>query len=155
LERTKRDLLENYSDIYDYAEDYFVHVANLPQVTPMDIIGHFDLLTKWQEREPLFDEMHSRYRAAAEEALKALAPLGIPFEINCGAMARGYRTAPYPAKPLLRSIFERGGEIIINGDCHNADHLGYGFDIALKMAKECGFNRVVTISSQGKQFIEI
>lgn len=155
LERTKRDLAENYTDPYDYVEDYFSHVANLPQVTPMDIIGHLDLLTKWQERELLFDENHPRYRAAAEEALKALIPLGIPFEVNCGAMARGYRTAPYPAKPLLRSIYERGGEIIINGDCHNAESLGFGFDQALKLAKECGFTRTVVLSSKGKQFVEI
>ena len=155
LERTKAHLSSNYEDVYCYAEDYFVHVANLPQVTPMDIIGHFDLLTKWQEKEPLFDENHPRYRAAAEEALKKLVPLGIPFEVNCGAMARGYRTMPYPAKPILRSIFERGGEIIITGDCHNAEWLGLGFDRALALAKECGFERVVAFSSKGKEFIEI
>lgn len=155
LERTKRDLADNYTDVYDFVEDYFAHVANLPQVTPMDIIGHLDLLTKWQEREPLFDEAHPRYRAAAEEAVKALMPLGIPFEINCGAMARGYRTAPYPAKPLLRSIYELGGDIVINGDCHNADHLGHGFDTALKLAKECGFGRVVALSSSGKQYVNL
>ncbi len=155
LERTKRDLLENYSDVYDYAEDYFTHVANLPQRTPMDIIGHFDLLTKWQEKEVLFDESHPRYRDAAEEALKKLIPLGIPFEVNCGAISRGYRTAPYPAKPLLRSIYERGGEIIITGDCHNAAALGLGFDRALALAKECGFERVVTLTGKGKEYIKI
>ncbi len=155
LERTKRDLAENYTDPYDYVEDYFAHVANLPRVTPMDIVGHLDLLTKWQEKEALFDESHPRYRNAAEEAIKALIPLGIPFEINCGAMARGYRTAPYPAPPILRSIFERGGEAIITGDCHSAEALGVGFEAGLAAAKAAGFSRVVTLTSQGKRFVEI
>jgi histidinol-phosphatase (PHP family) len=70
-------------------------------------------------------------------------------------MASVYRSTPYPAKPILRSIYERGGEIIIGGDCHNAEFLGYGFDQALKLAKECGFTRTVVLSSKGKQFVEI
>ncbi|MBQ7034415.1 MAG: histidinol-phosphatase, partial [Clostridia bacterium] len=154
LEMVKENL-RYFADPYEYAEAYFRLMAALPERFSFDIIGHFDLLTKWQEKEPLFDESHPRYRAAVEEALKTLIPLGIPFEVNCGAISRGYRTAPYPAPPILRSIYERGGEIIITGDCHNAAWLGLGFERALALAKECGFERVVTLSANGKEYINI
>jgi histidinol phosphatase-like PHP family hydrolase len=55
----------------------------------------------------------------------------------------------------LRSIVERGGEIIISGDCHAAEALGLGFDRAIQAAKEAGFTRAVFFTADGKQFIEI
>ena len=155
LEKVKQNLVENFPDPYDYVEAYYRRVASLPEKFRFDIVGHFDLLTKWQEKEQLFDESHSRYRAAAEEALKALTSLDILFEVNCGAIGRGYRTAPYPAPPILRSIYERGGDVIITGDCHDAKTLGTGFDAALRAVKTAGFSRAVTLTSQGKQFIEL
>ena len=103
----------------------------------------------------LLDENHPRYRAAAEEALKALIPTDALFEVNVGAISRGARTTPYPSPALLRSICERGGEVIVNGDCHNAAYLGQGFEPALALIKQCGFERVVTLTSKGKEFINI
>lgn len=154
LEKVKQNL-RLFADPYEYAEEYFRLVASLPQRFHFDIVGHFDLLTKWQEKEPLFDEEHPRYRAAAEEALKALIPCGALFEVNVGAISRGARTTPYPNPALLRSIYERGGEVIINGDCHNAAWLGDGFDCAIALIKECGFERVVSLTSEGREYIEL
>ncbi len=154
LEKVKQNL-QLFADPYEYAEEYFRLVASLPQRFNFDIVGHLDLLTKWQEKEPLWDENHPRYRAAAEEALKALIPTDALFEVNVGAISRGARTTPYPNPALLRSIYERGGDVIINGDCHNANYLGLGFDAALALIKSCGFERVVTLSSKGKEFINI
>ena len=154
LEKVKENL-QLFADPYEYAENYFRLVASMPQRFHFDIVGHFDLLTKWQEKEMLLDEDHPRYRAAAEEALKTLIPYGVLFEVNVGAISRGARTTPYPNPALLRSIYERGGEVIINGDCHNAAYLGLGFESALARIKQCGFERVVTLSSNGKEYINI
>ena len=154
LEKVKENL-RLFADPYEYVEEYYRSVASLPRRFNFDIMGHFDLLTKWQEKEPLFDENHPRYRAAAEEALKALIPTGVLFEVNVGAISRGVRTTPYPNPALLHSIYERGGDVIIGGDCHNAANLGLGFDSALALIKSCGFERVVSLSSKGKEFITI
>ena len=50
-----------------------------------------------------------------------LASLGVIFEINTGAMFRGYRTEPYPSLPLLRRMKELGCKIMINGDSHSTE----------------------------------
>lgn len=154
LENVKKNL-QLFADPYEYAEEYFRLVASMPQKFHFDIVGHLDLLTKWQEKEPIWDENHPRYRAAAEEALKALIPTEALFEVNVGAISRGARTTPYPNPALLRSIYERGGEVIVNGDCHNAAWIGDGFDRAIALIKQCGFERVVTFSSKGKEYINI
>ncbi len=155
LEQVQENLRLYFPDPYEYVEEYYRRLGALPKTFSPDIIGHFDLLTKWQQKAPLFDEAHPRYREAAEEALKKLIPTGALFEVNCGAIGRGYRTTPYPAPPLLRSIYERGGQVIVTGDCHNAKALGVGFEEALRAVKTAGFSRIVTLTSKGKQWIEL
>lgn len=115
-------------DYYALAEAYFANVADVAAKTGCHIIGHFDLLTKFNEGGKLFDESHPRYVAAWKKAVDALLPYGIPFEINTGAMARGYRTAPYPAEAILNYIKQKGGRLILAGDAHSRDGLCYRFE---------------------------
>lgn len=136
-------------DPYAYCEHYYETVSKLPQVTGCNIIGHFDLLTKFSERHSWFDENHPRYIAAAETALDILIAQGMIFEINTGAIAKKYRTRPYPADWMLRRICEKGGHIMINSDCHNSALLDCWFEEAVQLAKDCGFTSVKKITSQG------
>jgi len=113
-------------DIYALIEEYYRTVAQVVEKTGADIIGHFDLITKFNEGGALFDESHPRYIAAWQSAAKKLLQSGKPFEINTGAISRGYRRAPYPAMPILSFILENGGSVIVSSDSHSADTLCYG-----------------------------
>ncbi len=115
-------------DYLALCEDYFRSVSLLAEKRDMTFIGHFDLITKFNEGGKYFDENHPRYIAAWQKALNALLPLHIPFEVNTGAMARGYRSTPYPALPILEAIKEKGGKVIFSGDTHHKDYLCHGFD---------------------------
>ena len=139
-------------DPYALVEAYYEQVGNLKGG---DIIGHLDLVTKFLDREPLFDPNHPRYRRAAEEAIRKLIPSGMLFEINTGAISRNYRTDPYPAKPLLCYIRALGGEIILNGDCHACAHLGVYYSDAVSHAKACGFTRAAILTPLGREYIEL
>ena len=114
-------------DPYAAVEDYFATVSRLGERQP-DIIGHIDLIRKYNAGGALFDELHPRYLAAARAAVDALLPLGIPFEMNTGAVSRGYRETPYPSAPLLAYILTRGGRIVLTGDAHRPEHLCYEFE---------------------------
>lgn len=157
LDNTAAELAEGIDrcfggDPYRLAGAYYQTVAQVVEQTRADIIGHFDLITRFQEEVPLFDPMHPRYREASEEAVRRLIPYGVPFEVNTGAMARGYRTAPYPSERLLRLIRELGGEVILTSDCHDRRYLGYAFDQATALLKKCGFTRAVTRTQAGFAF---
>lgn len=149
----KRAIAECYGgDPYAFAEDYYAHLSRL---FPCDIIGHIDLITKFQEKMPIYDESHPRYRAAAMEAVKALKPLGALFEVNVGAISRGYRTTPYPAPWLLQYLREQGCDVTLSGDCHNAKSIGKHFDVALAQIRKAGFERVVTFTAHGKEYVKL
>ncbi len=144
VDESKEMFLQNIKvgwngDFYAFAEDYFALVSRVVEKTNADIIGHFDLITKFNEGGACFDENHPRYKAAWDKALKALIKTGKPFEINTGAMQRGYRSVPYPAVPILQKIKEYGGEVLITSDCHEACGLDFGFDEAAQLAASCGF----------------
>ena len=115
-------------DIYGLIERYYDAVSQVVEKTGADIIGHFDLVTKFNEGGRLFDENHPRYVAAWQAAADQLLETGKPFEINTGAISRGYRREPYPAKPIRDYIRAKGGRFILSSDCHSRDNLCFGFE---------------------------
>ena len=113
-------------DYYAFAEDYYATVAQVYEKTKCDIIGHFDLITKFNEGNALFDTNHPRYRTAAGKALDALLNAPVIFEQNYGAIARGYRTQPYLEDWMIARIREKGKLILKTSDCHAKEKLLLG-----------------------------
>ena len=136
-------------DWYAMARDYFELEATVYDKLHCDWVGHFDLLTKFNEAYRYFDETNDRYLEPALNAMKKLHSQGLPFEINTGAMSRGYRSAPYPSAALLKELCACGGRILINSDSHSADTIGYGFKQAQELAVACGFKSVCALNPGG------
>ena len=126
----QREGAEKYfgGDMYALAEAYYATEARVVEVTKCDIIGHFDLITKFIEQDPAFDVRHPRYVRAWQKAADILLKTGKPFEINTGAMSRGYRTEPYPSREIRNYIRERGGKLILSSDSHRKETIGYRFE---------------------------
>ena len=116
------------ADIYALVENYYNSVADLIKKTDADIIGHFDLITKFQEQKPIFDPASPRYVSAWQSAADKLLKAGKSFEINTGAISRGLRTTPYPAPDILSYLKEHGAKLILSSDSHRSDTLCYAFD---------------------------
>ena len=115
-------------DFYALAEAYYAMMAKVVEVTKCDIIGHFDLITKFIEQDPAFDTNHPRYVKAWQQAADELLKTGKPFEVNTGAISRGYRTTPYPAKEIRDYIREHGGKLIMSSDAHAKENIAFRFD---------------------------
>lgn len=141
-------------DWYAFARDYYELEAAVFDRTGCDWVGHFDLLTKWNQDFRHFDETKDEYREPALAAMRKLNDAGLPFEINTGAISRGYRREPYPSRFLLKELHAMGGRIMINSDSHNVNTIGFQFDPARRLAAECGFTRL-TVLKPGGGFREI
>ncbi|MDL2293469.1 histidinol-phosphatase [Ruminococcaceae bacterium OttesenSCG-928-D13] len=133
------------------AADYFSQIPVLAKAQKPQIIGHFDLVAKYNGVGVFFDEESPAYQSIALEALDdTLARIkgyGGMVEVNTGAMARGVRKAPYPAPFLLRHAAQRGARMIITSDCHNRAKLGYGYDAALAALREAGFTSMAVLKN--------
>ncbi len=138
-------------DFETYAEHYFETVSDVIEVTGADIIGHIDLVSKFNEKLGYTET--ERYLKAAEKAVKKLVKHGKPFEINTGAMARGAKSIPYPSPAILKMIKENGGKIVFSSDCHDKNYLDHAFDKAVELAKNAGFCEHGILTENGIKYI--
>lgn len=115
-------------DILSLCEAYFENVGKVYEKTKCDIVGHFDLITKFNEQEQLFDENDPRYIRAYRKAVDKIITDCKVFEINTGAISRGYRTTPYPSENIRSYIRQKGGKFILSSDSHQKETLCFKFD---------------------------
>ena len=143
------------ADGMHYVKSYYDALAQLPNYGDFDIIGHFDLITKHCETRKFFDMESKEYLNAAFDAMEALRGKIPFFELNTGAMARGYRTSPYPNILLLKQLKRLGFGAVITSDCHNKTMLDYKFDEATELLKECGFKEKYILDKNGFEAVSL
>ncbi len=136
-------------DYRAFAESYYNTLKDIVTKTNADVVGHIDLVSKFNDGNKYFDENSQWYTNCVRDCLKEITKSKPVFEVNTGAISRGYKTKPYPAKFILEEIKKMGCDIIITSDCHNADNLGYAFNEAVELVKECGFNSVKILTKEG------
>ncbi len=153
----ERNVIKNYfdNDSIKFAKEYYRHLAMLPTIGKIDIIGHFDLLTKHCEKYDLIDTASKEYKIMSLEAVEALRGKIPLFELNTGAIARGYRKTPYPAPFILKELKRMGFGAVITSDCHNMDYLDFGFSDARELLTEYGFKERYIMTDSGFKAVAI
>ena len=138
-------------DPYAMTSYYYQILARFPEKMQFDIVAHFDLVTKFNESGRMFDEEDPRYWKPALETMEYLAKMGYAFEINTGAISRGYRTVAYPSKRLLKALHDFGGSIVFGSDSHAVDTVCSYLPEAMELAQECGFRTHRVLTQNGWQ----
>lgn len=150
LPETTKYLDDNFGgDGLAFARKYFETVSKLPQKARIDIVGHFDLLTKNNERGHFIDTSLKEYLNYGFDAIHALQGRIPFFEVNTGAIARNYRTESYPQMEFLREFRRCGFGVVITSDCHNKDHLDCCYAEAEKRIAEAGFTTKWILTDNG------
>ncbi len=121
-------------DVYAFVDDYYKSVAQVYKKTHCQIVGHFDLVTKFIEQTDFLDITDPQYCRAADRALEELMAQPVAFELNTGAISRGYRTAPYPDERILAQLGEAGRPVLFSSDAHRTEDILFGLDEAKRLA---------------------
>ncbi|MBE6569058.1 MAG: histidinol-phosphatase HisJ family protein [Ruminococcaceae bacterium] len=130
-------------DMNWYAQVYYKTVMEMAKRFKPDIVGHFDVVCKFQELE------NPVYNGYALEAAAAVLEHCSLFEINTGAIARGYKSVAYPSPFLMRYLTDHGAKFILSSDCHNALYLDCWFAEALEYCRSFGVRSLVTLTGDG------
>ena len=148
---TERYIKELFSgDSIAYAKSYYDMVATMPNVIEYDIVGHFDVLTKFSETYPSLIDIESKaYKNLALEALHAVREKQDVFEVNTGAISRGHRTTPYPAPFILDEMKKLDCKLVLTSDCHDKKYLTCNFDEAKEYIKAHGFSELYYLEEGG------
>lgn len=145
----QREGIQTYygGDPYAFVEAYYTSVGDLYRRTRCTIVAHFDLVTKFVEKDPWIDPENPRYRKASDRALEQLLEEPVAFELNTGAISRRYRTEPYPDRRILRTLGQAQAPVILSSDAHRAEDLFFGFDDAMRLVDEYDLNLFTDLSS--------
>ena len=132
-----------------YAKEYYHQLTWLPEFGKIDIIGHFDIVTKHLEAYPFFDPEEKEYRDAAIEAAEALAGKIPLFEVNTGTMARGYRSVPFPQPFIIKEMKRLGYGVVLSSDCHQKELMDFRFEECKELLRSCGYTERHILTKDG------
>ena len=102
-------------------------------------LGHLDYVVRYgKSREKEYS--YTDYADIIDEILKLLIEKEKGLEVNSAGLKYGLPFA-HPHPDVLKHYRELGGEIItIGADAHTPDKIGYAFDKAADVLRECGFS---------------
>ena len=131
------------------AKEYYRQVAEYPKYCKIDILSHFDLITRNAEQADFFDYNSKEYMDAAIESLETLRKDVSFFEVNTGVIVKGYKKIPYPMLSIIKEMRRLGYGAIITSDCHNANFLDAYFDDAKELLLAAGYKEKYVLTKNG------
>ncbi len=129
-------------DVLAFSEEYYSYFCDYIVKRRPDIIGHFDVVTKFDELDASLFLENAAYRALAERYAKVALKSGSLFEVNTGVIFRQLRSCPHPSEHLLHTICRHDGRVILSSDCHTVDSLDFHFDETRHYLRDIGFREV-------------
>lgn len=135
--------------IQKMVEAYYQSVEDMMDTQTFDIVGHIDLISKFNEDEEYFKFDDPWYLAAALHAVQKGIEKGLIFEMNTGAVARGNRRTAYPSDEILEYLADHDGMLVIDTDCHDRNYLDCQMDLCIERAKKAGFKHLMRLTQNG------
>jgi histidinol-phosphatase (PHP family) len=133
VDNTPEELFKGIKDSFGgsaekFIKAYYSSVRQMVGSYDFDIIGHVDLVRKFNSKHPYFDESSAWYLDEIAKTADVIVSSGKLVEINTGAISRGWMNDVYPSLQFRKMLAERGVKFILSSDSHHASSLDTGFD---------------------------
>ena len=115
-------------DAEAFVKEYFRLEREMAAKFDFDLVGHPDLVRKFNAKHPWLDENAPWYLDELERTADALAASGKPVEVNTGAISRGWMDDVYPSRRFRDALRSRGVRFVLSSDAHSAHALDCAFD---------------------------
>ena len=134
-------------DIDKVWTDYFDAIKSMAKTNSFDIVGHLDLIKVFRFL-PKKD-----IRIIAKEALREIKKSNMVLEINPAGLRKTI-SETYPSRQLLEEAYSLGIEITFGSDAHSVEHIGFGYEHSINLAKEIGFNKCMTFENRDRELVD-
>jgi len=115
-------------DAQAFVRAYFAAQREMAATCDFDIIGHPDLIRKFNGTLHYFDESADWYRDELRRTADAFAATGKLVEVNTGGISRGWIDDAYPSPYFRQLLRARGVRFILSSDAHAASAIDCAFD---------------------------
>lgn len=134
----------------DRQKTYFSQLADAAETGLFDCLSHPDLIKNefagdWRV-EPVLDHVRA--------CLDRIAETGIAMELNTSGVGKRYPEMN-PGPEILAEMRLREIPVIVGSDSHRPDRVGDGFDVALALIAEAGYEAVSLVLERQRREIPI
>jgi histidinol-phosphatase (PHP family) len=117
---------------------YFDRLAELVQTLEPEIVGHVDLVRRFEAPDFQFSPLSMQH---AERVLEAALASGSALEVNAAPFRRGFGPV-YPGPQVLARACALGVPVSLGDDSHGPDGVGVGLDACLAAIAAAGYRQV-------------
>lgn len=129
-------------DVYDFMSSYFSQLEELARCPHIDILSHITCPMRRIQGKYNIDFDYSKISQSVDSLLKAIIDNGKAMEINTSGLRQAMKRT-MPDIDIIKRYRQLGGEYItIGSDAHSAYDVGLGITEGMKIAAECGFDRI-------------
>jgi histidinol-phosphatase (PHP family) len=124
---------------------YFDAVTDMVGTLKPEVVGHIDLIRKFDGPSPSFSP--AVYRRI-DDALEAVRSVGGVLEVNCATHRRGLGPV-YPLPQILERARGMGIGVTLGDDGHGAHDVGVGLDASMQAIAAAGYREVHYLAKPG------
>lgn len=117
---------------------YFDAVTDMVTTLKPEVVGHLDLVRKFDGPSATISRHAWPHLEAALEAIRAA---GSVLDVNCGAARRGLSPV-YPLPGILERARAMGIGVTLGDDGHGAHDVGVGLDLAMAAISAAGYQEL-------------
>ena len=120
---------------------YYALVREFARQHHHQIVGHLDLIKKFNVKGRYFDPNSSHYLSQVEATLDVLKETNKIVEINTAGLFKDIGEL-YPADPILQMILHRRLPICLSSDAHQPQHVAREFSSTWQKLTRMGFEQL-------------
>ena len=146
------DYFDRYfkNDWFEYQKLYFDHVAQAAESGLFDTMSHPDLIKNLAPEEWVLD----RIWPFILRSLDRIAATGVAMELNTSGVNKRI-SEMNPAPAILREMRAREIPVVIGADAHIPERVADGYEEALDLLEEAGYDRISYFLNRERQDFDI
>lgn len=129
-------------DVYEFMSSYFLQLEDIARCPHIDVLAHITCPMRRIQGLYKMDFDYSKIASSVDSLLKTIIDNGKALEINTSGLRQAMKRT-MPDADIIRRYRELGGEYItIGSDSHSAYDVGLGLTEGMRIANECGFDKI-------------
>jgi histidinol-phosphatase (PHP family) len=126
---------------------YFTWLGEAAACGQFDILAHPDLVKVWGGSRPRPDK---DLRFYYDLAMEQIAESGIAVEVSTAGLRKPVGEI-YPDRAFLEMVVDAGNPIALSSDAHTTEHIGFGYEQAVKLLEEVGVTQLAVFDRRERR----
>ena len=139
---TFNEAIKHFGNLKEVIYRYYDNVIKMIETQKPDIIGHLDLVRKYNLNKEYFTEEEDWYTKKVDEVIDVIEKNGCIVEVNTKLMNKNNLNAHYPNKTTIKKLLEKNIPITINSDAHQCNNIDNCYFETADELKKLGFKSI-------------